>query len=339
MLTVDGSFGEGGGQIIRTSLALALVTGKPFRVERVRANRQKPGLQRQHLTAVNAAAAVGRAEVSGAAVGASEFTFVPREIVPGEYNFAVNTAGSATLVLQTVLPPLMTASAPSLLTLEGGTHNVHAPPYNFLETTFLPLINRMGPRVGIELERYGFYPPGGGKINVTIEPAAPLRRLDLTERGEMRDERARALVVKLPPMIAERELAVVGERMKWGTERLRVETSTNALSPGNVVMIEFESEHLTEMFSRVGERGVRAEVIAEDAVKEAQQYLATTAPVGEHLADQLLIPLALARGGSFTTGRLSLHTTTNIEIIKKFLDVEITTEPVGNGTWKVEVTT
>lgn len=339
MLTVDGSFGEGGGQIIRTSLALALVTGKPFRVERVRANRQKPGLQRQHLTAVNAAAAVGRAEVSGAAVGASEFTFVPREIVPGEYNFAVNTAGSATLVLQTVLPPLMTASAPSLLTLEGGTHNVHAPPYNFLETTFLPLINRMGPRVGIELERYGFYPPGGGKINVTIEPAAALCRLDLTKRGEMRDERARALVVKLPSLIAERELAVVGERMKWGTERLRVETSTNALSPGNVVMIEFESEHLTEMFSRVGERGVRAEVIAEDAVKEAQQYLATTAPVGEHLADQLLIPLALARGGSFTTGRLSLHTTTNIEIIKKFLDVEITTEPVGNGTWKVEVTT
>ncbi|MDQ3688313.1 MAG: RNA 3'-terminal phosphate cyclase, partial [Acidobacteriota bacterium] len=189
------------------------------------------------------------------------------------------------------------------------------------------------------LERYGFYPPGGGKFNVTIEPAAALNRLDLIERGEMRNERARALVVKLPPMIAERELAVVGERMKWGAERLYVETSTNALSPGNVVMIEFESEHLTEMFSRVGERGVRAEVIAEDVVKEAQQYLATNAPVGEHLADQLLIPLALARGGSFTTGQLSLHTTTNIEIIKKFLDVDIIVEPLGDGVWKVEVTT
>ena len=337
MLTIDGSFGEGGGQIIRTSLALSLVTGKPFRVERVRANRQKPGLQRQHLTAVNAAAGIGRAEVSGAGVGAHEFTFAPRGVVAGEYNFAIGTAGSATLVLQTVLPPLMIASAPSLLTLEGGTHNVHAPPYNFLETTFLPLINKMGTRVRIELARYGFYPPGGGKFNVTIEPAAMLKRLDLIERGEMRDERARALVVKLPPMIAERELAVVGVRMKWGAERLYVETSTNALSPGNVVMIEFESEHLTEMFSRVGERGVRAEVIAEDVVKEAQNYLATNAPVGEHLADQLLIPLALARGGSFTTGQLSLHTTTNIEIIKKFLDVDITAESIGDGVWKVEV--
>jgi RNA 3'-terminal phosphate cyclase (ATP) len=195
----------------------------------------------------------------------------------------------------------------------------------------------MGPRVEIKLEHYGFYPPGGGKFNVTIEPAATLKRLDLIERGEMRDGRARALVVKLPPNIAERELTVIGERMMWSAEQLHIETSTNALSPGNVVMIEFESEFLTEMFSRVGERGVRAEVIAEDVVEEVQQYLATNAPVGEHLADQLLIPLALARGGSFTTGKLSLHTTTNIEIIKKFLEVDITVEPLSGGVWKIEV--
>jgi RNA 3'-terminal phosphate cyclase (ATP) len=337
MLTIDGSFGEGGGQIIRSSCALSLITGKPFRVENVRARRAKPGLQRQHLTAVMSAAEIGRAEVSGAAVGSREFTFVPREVVPGDYVFSIGTAGSTTLVLQTVLPPLVIAAGASRLTLEGGTHNVHAPPFEFLHKTFLPLINRMGPRVAIDLERYGFYPPGGGRFKVSIEPATQLNRLDIPERGEIRGQHARALVVKLPPSIGERELAVISERMGWSGEQLRVETSNNALSPGNVLTIEIESEHLTELFTRVGERGLRAEVVAERAAEEAQAYLATGAPVGEHLADQLLLPLALAGGGSFVTGPLSLHTTTNIEVIKKFLRVEITATPLANGTWSVEV--
>ncbi len=340
MLTIDGSFGEGGGQIIRTSLALSLITGKPFRVERVRARREKPGLRRQHLTAVKAAAEIGRAEVKGAEVGASEFTFIPDSVTPGDYVFSIGTAGSATLVLQTVLPPLMIASRPSLLTLEGGTHNVHAPPFDFLEKAFLPLVNRMGPRIAVELVRYGFYPPGGGKFNVLIEPvtAAP-RPLDLQERGPVRAQRARALVVNLPPSIADRELAVISEKLGWGADQLHVEISKNALSPGNVVMIEIESEHLTEIFTRVGERGVRAEVVAEKAAAEALAYLAGGAPVGEHLADQLLIPLALTGGGTFVTGPLSLHTTTNTEIIKKFLDVDISATPLGDRVWAVTVRT
>ncbi len=337
MLMIDGSFGEGGGQIIRTSLALSLVTGKPFRVERVRANREKPGLRQQHLTAVKAAAQIGRAEVEGAAVGSREFTFIPGSVTPGDYIFNIGTAGSATLVLQTVLPPLMIASRPSTLKIEGGTHNVHAPPFDFLEQAFLPLVNRMGSHVLIELERYGFYPPGGGRFNVLIEPAAKPQRLDLLARGEIRAERARALVVNLPPSIAERELAVIKQRMGWRDEQLQVEISNNAISQGNVVMIEIESEHVTEVFARVGERGVRAETVAEQAVEEAQKYLETEAPVGEHLADQLLIPLALSGGGSFITGSLSLHTTTNIEIIRKFLDVDITAAPATNGTWTVDV--
>lgn len=337
MLEIDGSFGEGGGQIIRTSLALSLVTGKPFRVGRVRARREKPGLQRQHLTAVNAAAAVGRAEVEGAAVGAREFTFVPGEVTPGDYTFAVGTAGSTTLVLQTVLPPLMLAPAPSLLTLEGGTHNVHAPPFEFLQRTFLPLVNRTGPRVSAELFRYGFYPPGGGKFTVLVEPAQALTPFDLTERGEIISARARALVVNLPPHIGERELAVVGAMTGWGEEQLRLETSTNAISPGNVLTIELESGHLAEVFTGVGERGVRAETVAERAAQEALEYLARGAPVGEHLADQLLIPLALAGSGSFVTGPPSLHTTTNIEVIKMFLDVGIEVTQQTEQTWKVQV--
>src|SRR5262245_8861795 len=164
MLIIDGSFGEGGGQILRTALGLSLVTGVPFRIEKIRAGRQKPGLMRQHLTAVNAAAQVGQAEVIGASVGSQELTFTPGKISPGDYTFAVGTAGSATLVLQTVLPALLTAAQPSFLTLEGGTHNPHAPPFDFLARAFLPLIGRMGPSVTATLIRPGFYPAGGGQF-------------------------------------------------------------------------------------------------------------------------------------------------------------------------------
>lgn len=337
MLTIDGSFGEGGGQIIRSSLALSLITGKPFRIYNVRARREKPGLKPQHLMAVNAAAEIGHAKVEGAAVGAREFTFAPGEPTPGEYTFSIGTAGATTLVLQTVLPPLMLADAPSVITLEGGTHNKHAPPFDFLEKSFLPLVNRTGPHVSIELQRYGFYPPGGGRINVYVEPRTEPKRLEIYERGPVKNRRARALVVKLPASIAERELTVIREHLNWNDEEFRVETSNNALSPGNVVMIELESEHLTEIITSVGERGVRAETVAEMAALEAAKYLATGAPVGEHLADQLLIPLALARGGSYITGPLSLHTTTNIAIIKKFLDVEINVAPVKDGVWRIEI--
>jgi RNA 3'-terminal phosphate cyclase (ATP) len=337
MLSIDGSFGEGGGQIIRTSLALSLITGKAFRVYNVRARRDRPGLQRQHLTAVTAAAAIGGARVDGAHVGSKEFTFEPGAVTPGEYKFSIGTAGSTMLVLQAVLPPLLTSDAPSLLLFEGGTHNVKAPPFEFIQKTFLPLVNRMGPGVSVELQRYGFYPPGGGRFNVYVEPAPELRRLDLVERGAILSERARALVVNLPPNIGERELAVVSEQLGWVPDQLDLEESANALSAGNVFTIDIESEGLTEVFTGVGERGVRAEQIAARVVHEAQRYLSVGAPVGEHLADQLLVPLALARGGSYTTGPLSLHTTTNIEVVKKFLPVEITTTQLTEEVWKVEV--
>lgn len=337
MISIDGSYGEGGGQIIRTSLALSLVTGKPFRIERVRARREKPGLQRQHLTAVLAAAEIGRAEVSGARVGATEFTFVPRSVEPGNYTFSIGTAGSTTLVLQTVLPPLMIASAPSRLVLEGGTHNVHAPPFEFLARTFLPLVNQVGPTVEIELKRYGFYPPGGGRLEISIEPAREFKRLEIRERTLALTKRARALVVNLPAHIGERELSVVKEKLGWSDEQLEVVTSNNALSPGNVLTIEIERAQLTEIITGIGERGVRAETVAERAAAEALTYLESDAPVGPHLADQLLVPLALSRGGSYLTGPLSLHTTTNIEIIKKFLDVKIVSAPVEGGVWEIEV--
>src|SRR2546428_9297761 len=160
MITIDGSFGEGGGQILRTALSLSLATGTPFRIENIRAGRKKAGLLRQHLTAVLAAAEIGAAEIEGATLGSTMLTFTPKSVRAGEYRFAVGTAGSGTLVFQTILPALLRASAATRVTIEGGTHNSAAPPFDFLDRTFLPLIRKMGATVSLKLERYGFYPAG-----------------------------------------------------------------------------------------------------------------------------------------------------------------------------------
>ena len=339
MITIDGSFGEGGGQILRTSLALALVTGKAFRIEQIRAGRKNAGLLRQHLTAVNAAVRIGSAQAEGAALGAQQLTFAPGRVAAGDYAFAVGTAGSATLVLQTVLPALLTAEGESRLTLEGGTHNPFAPPFDFLARAFLPLLNRMGPRVEAKLERCGFFPAGGGKFTVTIKPAARLAQLDLTERGEIRARRAQALVANLPRNVGERELAVIAKKMSWLNGWLRVEEVKHSAGPGNAVVMEVESERVTEVFTGFGERGVPAESVAMQAVKEARQYLAAEVAVGEHLADQLLVPLALAGGGAFSTLPLSRHATTNIEVIKKFLAVAVAITPLDQRGCIVRLTT
>ena len=337
MLTIDGSAGEGGGQILRTSLALSLVTGKPFRIEKIRAGREKPGLLRQHLTAVNAAAAVGRAEVQGAALGSRELLFQPGEPAPGVYSFAVGTAGSTTLVLQTILPALLTARGPSTVTLEGGTHNPFAPPYDFLARAFLPLLSRMGAEVAATLERPGFYPAGGGKIVVRVKPCDRLSGLDLLERGEIRGRRARAVVAGLPRHIAERELRLIGKKLSWGPECLEAVTAPEACGPGNIVTIEVESEHVTDVFTGFGERGVAAEKVASNAVDSTREYLAAGVPVGPQLADQLLLPLAMAGGGSFRTLPLTRHATTNVEVIGKFLEVEITADKVAEQVWEVHL--
>ena len=183
MIVIDGSEGEGGGQVLRTAWSLALVTGRSVRIENIRANRSRPGVMRQHVTAVEAACAIGGTECEELQVGASELAFLPGKLKPGEHLFAVGTAGSTSLVLQTLLPPLMLADAPSRLVLEGGTHNIHAPPFDFIERVFLPLLNRMGPTVSARLVRHGFYPAGGGRIEVEIVPAQRLERLDLVDRG------------------------------------------------------------------------------------------------------------------------------------------------------------
>jgi RNA 3'-terminal phosphate cyclase (ATP) len=327
MITIDGSQGEGGGQIVRSALALALVTGRPFTIENIRAGRAKPGLMRQHLTAVRAAAQIGGAQTRGAELRSTTLTFEPGTVRPGNYHFSVGTAGSATLVLQTVLPALLCADGPGTLRLEGGTHNPWAPPFDFLAQAFLPLINRMGPQVIATLVRPGFYPAGGGEFEITITPAKTLTPIELLTRGELRQTRAIAQVAHLPRTIAARELRVIQRRLGLGDAACVIDEVSGSLGPGNIVTIEVAAEHVTEIFTGFGEKQVTAEAVADKAVRAARRYISNDVAVGEYLTDQLLLPLALARGGAFQTLGLSRHAETNIAVIKAFLDVDFEIEP------------
>ncbi len=337
MLTIDGSMGEGGGQILRTALALSALKGVPFRIGKIRAARARPGLWRQHLAAVKAAAEICGAAVEGAALGSRTLTFRPGAVRNGDFAFAVGTAGSATLVLQTVLPPLLVAPGPSRLVFDGGTHNPAAPPFDFLAKCFLPLVNRMGPAVRAELQRPGFYPAGGGRFTVDIRPARRLDPLELTERGAIRAVRARALVANLPRSIAEREVNVARRLLSLSPDDAVVEEIRNAHGPGNAVVIEVETQSHTEVFTGFGQRGVRAETVADLAVEQARAYMAADVPVGPYLADQLLLPLTLAGGGRYRTGPLSLHTTTNVDVIRRFDAARIDLVAEVDENWTISV--
>lgn len=336
MIEIDGSIGEGGGQIVRSSLALSIITGKPFQINRVRANRQKPGLLNQHLTAVQAAQEISTAQTSGVKLGSSSFTFTPGPTKAGDYRFNIGTAGSTMLVFQTILPPLMLADQISSISLEGGTHNPMAPPFDFIKNTFLPLLERMGVGVDAQLKTYGFYPQGGGSLKFHIQPTGKLRPLHLSEKGAVKSVNAQALVVKLPSHIAERELRVVKKAVS-PLHNTKVVVIEEGRSQGNVITITIETEALTETVTAIGERSLKAEEVAQRAALEATHYIESRAAVGEHLADQLLIPMALAGEGSFLTSVLSTHTTTNIDVIKKFLNVSIETNCTAPNLFSVEV--
>jgi len=337
-ITIDGSQGEGGGQILRTALALSLATGRPIRIENIRAGREKPGLLRQHLTAVHAAVAVSGGQAAGAELGSRAVDFQPGDVRGGEYHFAVGTAGSATLVLQAVLPALLTATKPSMLTLEGGTHNPMAPPFDFLARTLLPLLHRMGANVDARLEHHGFYPAGGGRFTLAIEPCGRLMPLVLVDRGDVTTH-ARGLVALLPDRIAKKELGLVRHRLGLERTQAVVESIESSAGPGNVLMIELRSSAVTEVVTAFGIKGVHAEEVARQAAEEASEYLAAGVPVGRYLADQLLVPLALAGGGVFRTLSPSQHTMTNVDVIRQFLDVPIRITKDESGAYRVQVGT
>ncbi|WP_066716997.1 RNA 3'-terminal phosphate cyclase [Sphingomonas pituitosa] len=331
MIIIDGSEGEGGGQVVRNACALSLVTGQPFRITNARGKREKPGLMRQHVTAIEAACAIGGAACEGVAVGAAEFSFTPGKVVPGDYRFAVGTAGSTGLVLQTLLMPLLLADGPSRLVLEGGTHNMLAPPFEFVARAFVPVLRRMGAQIDLRLVRHGFYPRGGGRIEVDIQPGT-LTPIECLDRGALRSVSATALFAGLPFNIVEREIATARRLLPdWPEDTFAVHQLPDEQGPGNVLLLEAEFEHATEIVSGFGRLGVSAESLAKTAAHRMAGFLASEAFAGPYLADQLLLPFALAGGGSFTTVKPSQHALTACDIIERFTGRRWAFEQQANG--------
>lgn len=337
MIIIDGSEGEGGGQVLRYACALALLTGEPFTIENIRGGREKPGLMRQHVTAIEAACVIGGAECSGLAVGSNSIGFRPGRVTPGDYHFAVGTAGSTGLVLQTILVPLMTADAPSRLVIEGGTHAMAAPPFDFIARTLLPVINRMGPTVSARLVRHGFFPRGGGRIEVDIAPA-PLRPVECIERGARRGVSVTAIVAGIPFDVAERELRTARKTLpEWPEEAFVTRQVPAEQGPGNALLVEAEFEHVTEIISGFGKLGLPAERLAQTAAKRMAGYLASDAFAGPYLQDQLLLPMAFARGGAFTTVKPSEHMRTAAGLIERFTGTRFRVSDRDDGRHLVEV--
>lgn len=324
---IDGRAGEGGGQVLRTSLALAVALGVPVRIANVRAGRPKPGLLRQHLTGVRAAAEISGGDVRGAELHSTTVELWPGPVRGGHYRFAVGSAGSAALVLQTVLVPLLLADEASTLEIEGGTHNSMAPTFDFLEHSFLPQLRALGASVELELRRPGFYPAGGGCIAARIEPCRTPKPLALHDRGAPGRGRAQIHLAHLPPSIAEREWRAVQRVLHWPSDRCQIVEHTDSAGPGNTVSLLLPFEHTTAVFTGFGERRRASESVGNSVARATARFQAHTAPVCEHLADQLLLPMALLAGGSFTTVEPTLHTRTNIDTIHHFLPGVIESPP------------
>ncbi|WP_309951817.1 MULTISPECIES: RNA 3'-terminal phosphate cyclase [Variovorax] len=337
MIELDGSQGEGGGQILRTSLALSVATGQPVAIEKIRAGRAKPGLMRQHLACVNAAAEISGAQVEGAELGSQSLRFVPGPVRAGDYSFTIASAGSCMLVLQTVLPPLLLAAGPSRVQLRGGTHNPMAPPFHFLERAFAPLVRRLGADFQLALRRCGFYPAGGGEVDATIVPSADgLKPFDLVERGALLSGHAECLAPGLARHIAARELETLGKAMGWSGDQLRVGTARQNEGPGNALLATLAYEHVTEVFTAFGEKTLSAEQVAHALVRELRDFQKSQAAVGPHLADQLALLLGLATwqsGGAaaFTCSEVTEHTRTNCAVIERFLPVRYAIEEAAGA--------
>lgn len=336
MIIIDGSEGEGGGQIVRNACALSLVTGEPFQITNIRGHREKPGLMRQHVTAIEAACVIGNAECQGLSVGSTELNFRPGRVVPGDYQFAVGTAGSTGLVLQTILMPLILADAPSRLVLEGGTHNMMAPPFEFIERCFLPIINRMGPTVSARLIRHGFYPRGGGRIEVDIEPA-PLKPIDCIDRGALQGVSATALFAGLPFDIADHEIQTARKLLDWPEDAFAVRQLPDGSGPGNALLLRADYAHATEIVTGFGQLGVSAQALAKTAANRMAGYQASTAFAGPYLQDQLVLPFALAGGGTFTTVKPGGHLLTACDGVERFTGIRPALVQRGDGVHEFSV--
>lgn len=311
--------------MLRTALSLSMITGQPFRISGIRGQRSRPGLLRQHLTAVQAAAQITDAHTVGAQLNSTELEFRPGKVMAGNYTFAIGTAGSTTLVMQTLIPALLNADAPSTIRVSGGTHNPAAPPFEFIERAWLPLLRRMGAVIEISLLRHGFAPAGGGELQARIWPSK-LAPLHLESRGDYSGTRAEALVSATFSSQASHELDRVAVRLKLDRRAMKIIDNGESQGPGYMVLIEGEHTGVTEVFSSIGNGRARGEQMADSAIDDYLRWIDSSAAVGHHLADQLLLPMAIAGGGSLTTDRFSSHLASNARVIQCFLPVAIASE-------------
>jgi RNA 3'-terminal phosphate cyclase (ATP) len=320
---IDGSSGEGGGQILRTSLALSCITGKSLHLENIRAARRNPGLAKQHLASVNAAARICSAKCHSDVIGSRTLDFQPGHIQAGDFHFDISSAGSATLVIQTILPVLFLADKPSTVTVTGGTHNPWAPPYDFLCENFLPAIAAAGFHGNCKLIKHGFFPAGGGKITFNVEPWQKNQNqiINLCEPIKNPQIYARIYIAKLPLHISQRQEKLLLQS-KLNFQNIEHIEVTESAGPGNCVEICLCDFSRTIIFTAFGMKGKPSEEVVGEVVKLSTDFLGSGAAIDRFLADQLLLYMTIAKAGCFTTNELSSHLKTNIEIIKKFLQIK-----------------
>ncbi|MEE9513480.1 MAG: RNA 3'-terminal phosphate cyclase [Anaerolineales bacterium] len=325
MVEIDGAKGEGGGQILRSALTLSLMTGRHFRILNIRARRSKPGLRPQHLTSVNAAVAVGQAQVDGAGLGSQELEFRPSSIHPGSYRFEIPTAGSTSLVFQTIFLPLSTADSPSEIEIIGGTHVPWSPSFHYLDMNWLPAMGSLGFRADLELQLAGFYPQGGGRIRALIQPLRRIAPLERLSRGDLLRVRGLSTVSNLPKSIAQRQRDRAVKRLTDLDTQVEIEIQTlPSPGKGTLLLIQAEFESGQACYFGLGARGKSAERVADEAVDAFHAFLHGGGVVDEYLADQLLLPLAFADGDSeFRTSKITQHLLTNAEVIRAFGAAEI----------------
>jgi len=328
-ITVDGALGEGGGQVLRTSLTCALLTGTPVRVVNIRAGRPRPGLRPQHLAAVRAAAEISNARVEGARVGSREIAFWPDTVRPGRYRWDIGTAGAVTLVLQTVALPLALAGGKSRVTIRGGTHVPWSPTWAYVERQWAPFMKRLGLSMRLRLKRAGFYPHGGGEAEVYLEPATrPLHALNAPEGGMLERVEGTVYIANLPDHVARRQKLTALAALRHYSRQAKVTVRRlEAPSPGTLTLVEAHKAHGSGCYTALGERGKRAEVVAHEAVELLHAYVDSSATVDRYLADQLLLPLALADAPStFSTECVTSHLLTNARLVARLLSAEIHVE-------------
>ncbi len=334
MITIDGAYGEGGGQIVRTALALSCVTGRAVRIINVRKNRSKPGLQPQHLTGVLACAQITRATVEGAELGSNHLVFSPGRITGGEYTFDVEqtagkgSAGAVSLILQAILLPLSRADVPSRVVLRGGTHVPRSPSVQYLADVCLPALRPIGIRADIELVRWGFYPIGKGEVIARIEPSPELHGLTWDKPGPVARVSGTSAVANLPRSIAERQRAAATQALTGAGIEADIDLiEAPAVGRGTTCFLKAESHHRAGGFGALGSIGKRAEVVGREAAEDCLTFLKSGAAVDRHLADQLLPYLALAHGPStITTEAVTTHLLTNLWVIRHFVDREVKVE-------------